>query len=381
MMADRADELGLHVATLTDETTTRLKEVVPVFGSTRNPVDITAQGLVDASIMRESLKILLSDPNVDIAAVWLAFTEKQADVTVQSFVEAKAQTDKPFIVSWVGIPDGALSRMREHGIAVLRGAEPAVDAIAALVRYAEARRSWLADKMPRQALRLPQLALPGSAGAVPSMAARALLEQAGVPTVPAALAKTPEEALAAAAKLGYPVALKIESPDILHKTEAQSVRLGLSDADAVVDAYQAIIDNARRYQREARVDGVLVQPMAKGGVELVIGLKQDSVFGVVIMVGLGGIHTEVLKDVAFRKAPVTRAEAGRMLEELKSKALLEGVRGGKPVDRQALVRMISAVSCLGAAAGDRLLELDLNPVLCGPEGVTAVDWLIVLREP
>jgi acetyltransferase len=380
LMADRAEELGLHVATLTDETIAQLKQVVPVIGATSNPVDITAQGLVDPSIMRESLKILLSDPNVHIATVWLAFTEKHADITVQTFAEAKAQTSKPFVVSWVGIPEAALAKMREYGIAVLRGAEPAVDAIAALVRYAEARRHWFDDQRPRKALVVPQLTWPPGSGAVPSMAARTLLEQAGVPAVPAQLVKSRDEAVAAADAFGYPVALKIESPDILHKTEASGVKLGLRDADAVRWAYQSVIDNARRYRREARIDGVLVQPMAEGDLELVIGLKHDSVFGVVIMVGLGGIHIEVLRDVAFRKAPVTVGEAGRMLNELKSKSVLEGVRGRPPVDREALVRMISAVSCLGAAAENRPIELDLNPVLCGPSGVTAVDWLMVLKE-
>jgi acetyltransferase len=271
--------------------------------------------------------------------------------------------------------------MREHGIAVLRGAEPAVDAIAALVGYAEARRNWLADKAPRNSMTLPQLTLPHTAGAVSSIAARALLEDAGVPTLPADLVTSAGEAVAAAEKFGFPVALKIESPDILHKTEANGVKLGLRDPDAVRWAYQSVIDNARRYKRDPRIDGVLVQPMAQGDVELVVGLKHDSNFGVVIMVGLGGIHIEVLKDVAFRKAPVTLAEADRMLNELKSKALLEGVRGRPPIDREALVRMISAVSRFGAAAGHRLVELDLNPVLCGPGGIAAVDWLMVLNPP
>ena len=119
--------------------------------------------------------------------------------------------------------------------------------------------------------------------------------------------------------------------------------------------------------------------MAAGDVELVVGLKRDPVFGVVVMVGLGGIHVEVLKDVSFRRAPVTAAEAGRMLDELKGKALLDGVRGKPAVDRQALARLISAASQLGAAAGTRMAELDLNPVLCGPGGAVAVDWLMVLE--
>jgi len=151
------------------------------------------------------------------------------------------------------------------------------------------------------------------------------------------------------------------------------------DDAAVRAAFEAIMINAQRYRAEARLDGVIVQSMAQGDVELVIGLQNDPVFGVVVMVGLGGIHIEVLKDVAWRQAPVTPAEAGRMLGDLRSKALLDGVRGKPPVDRGALMQMISAVSRLGAASGGRLRELDLNPVLAGPDGVVAVDWLMVLN--
>lgn len=175
------------------------------------------------------------------------------------------------------------------------------------------------------------------------------------------------------------MALKIESPDILHKTEVQGVKLNLKDAEAVRWAYTAVTDAARQHKPNARIEGVLVQPMINGDVELVIGLQNDPVFGTVIMVGLGGIHIEVLKDVVFRKAPVTEAEAGRMLDELKSRAILSGVRGKAAIHRQALTQMISAFSCFGAAAGLRLKELDLNPVLAGPDGVAAVDWLMIVE--
>ncbi|MDP2398102.1 MAG: CoA-binding protein, partial [Burkholderiales bacterium] len=223
LMADRAEEIGLDVATLSDETVAALRKVVPAFGSTSNPVDITAQGLVNPALMRDSLKILLSDAKVDIAIVWLSFTDKYAEVTVQSFVEAKAQTDKPFIVCWMGIPDIAAKLMREHGIPYLRSAEPAVDAVAALVRYAEARRHWLADAPARGALQLPAPVLPATGGAVGSLEGQALLQSYGVKTAAAKLATSADAAVAAAESLGYPVVLKIESPDILHKTEAQGV--------------------------------------------------------------------------------------------------------------------------------------------------------------
>ncbi len=378
LMADRAEELGLDVAKLTDETTKTLRATIPAFGSPNNPVDITAQGLVNPALMRDSLKILLSDPGVDIAVAWLSFTDKFAEITVQSFVEARAQTTKPFIVCWMGIPDIAAKLLREAGIPYLRSAEPAVDAAAAYIHYAEARRNWLADEAARKALALPKLSLPAQAGPVPSIEGQALLAQCDVSTAAAKLAASADEAVKAADALGYPVVMKIESPDILHKTEAKGVALNLADAGAVRAAYAALLANARAYDPKARVQGVLVQAMAKGDVELVIGLKRDAAFGPVVMVGLGGILIEVFKDVVFRAAPVTEAEALRMLDELKSRAVLDGVRGKPPVDRKAIARMISAVSRFGAAAGPRLAELDLNPVLAGPRGVAAVDWLMML---
>ena len=379
LMADRAEELALDVATLSETTVAALKKVVPAFGSTGNPVDITAQGLVDPAIMRESLQIMLADPGVDIGIMWLAFTEKDADLTVRTFIETKAQSAKPFVVSWVGIPDHALEAMREAGIAVLRGAEPAVDAVAALVRYAEARRQWHADRAARSRLTLPKITLPAARGAVSTVTGAQLLECCGVKLARAELATSAQEAVAVAERLGFPVALKIESPDILHKTEAKGVRLGLADAAAVQAAYAEVINNAKSYRADARIAGVIVQAMVQGDVELVVGLQNDPAFGVVVMVGLGGIYVEVLKDVAFRTAPVTEAEAGRMLDELKSRALLDGVRGKPPIDKQALTRLISALSLFGAAADGRLAEIDLNPVLADAHGSVAVDWLMILQ--
>jgi len=253
-----------------------------------------------------------------------------------------------------------------------------VDAVAALVRYAEAQRNWLSDAPARAALQLPKPALPTGAGAVSSMAGQALLQAFGVPTAAAKLATTADEAVTAAKALGFPVVLKIESPDILHKTEAKGVALKLGDEAAVRNAFAALLANAKQYKADARIAGILVQAMAKGDVELVIGLKRDPTFGPVVMVGLGGVLIEVFNDVAFRAAPVTEAEALRMLDELKSKVILDGVRGKPPGDKKALAQMISAVSRFGAAAGPRLAELDLNPVLADAEGVTAVDWLMVL---
>jgi acetate---CoA ligase (ADP-forming) len=381
LMADRAEELGLDVPLLHDDTRKALQEVIPGFGATANPVDITGQFVAEPALLRESVRIVLSDPAVHVGIVWLQLMDAQVDVLVRIFEEIRARAVKPFIVSWVAAPERALRELRARGIAALRGAEPAVDAAAALVRYAEARRNWQADAAARAALAVPTLALPAAPGPVGTIEAQRLLAQCGVPTVPCALARSAEEAVAAAARLGYPVALKIESPDILHKTEVEGVRLALADAQAVREAHAALLAAARRHQPGARIEGVVVQAMARGEVELVVGLQNDAAFGPVVMVGLGGIHIEVLRDVVFRRAPVTPAEAGRMLDELRGSALLEGVRGRPPVNRGALTELVSAVSRFGAAAGARLAECDLNPVLAGPDTAVAVDWLMVLDAP
>ncbi|MCC6531545.1 MAG: acetate--CoA ligase family protein [Burkholderiales bacterium] len=380
LLADRCEELGLDVARLSDETRAKLRRVVPEFGSLANPVDITAQGLVDPSIMRESIKIVLADPAVDAAIVWLAFTEKYADMTVDIFDAVKRSTDKPFVVAWPGIADAAQEKMRAKGIALLRGAEPAAEALAALIRYGESRRRWQQDAAARAAIELPALALPAGEGVIDTLAAARLLAAAGVSLVPAQAARTPEEALACARALGYPVALKIESPDIAHKTDIGGVRLDLADEDALRAAFTEITASARAALPQARLDGVTVQPMARAALELVIGLQNDAVFGPVVMVGLGGVLVEVLKDVVFRRCPVSEDEAARMLNELRGRALLDAVRGRPAVDRSAVARQIAAVSRFGAAAGKRLRELDLNPVFASAQGCVAVDWLLALNE-
>jgi len=380
LMADRAEELGVRVPLLAAETQEALKAVIPGFGAVANPVDVTGQFVAEPALLRDAVRIVLSDPQVHVGIVWLQLMDAYVDTLLSIFEEIRDQATKPFVVCWVAASDKALRGLRERGIAVLRGAEPAVDACAALIRFAETRRSAEADAAPRAALHAPPLQLPPSSGPVASMPARDLLARFGVATAACELARNADEAAAAAARLGYPVALKIESPDIPHKTEAQGVKLGLTDANGVRAAHNAIVANASRYKPGARIDGVLVQAMSRGDVELVVGLQNDPAFGIVVMVGLGGIHIEVLKDVAFRQAPVTEAEAARMLDELRGRALLDGVRGKPPVDRAALTRLISAVSRFGAAAGARLQELDLNPVLAGKDGVTAVDWLMVLND-
>lgn len=376
MMADRAEELGLEVPVLADATRAKLKGVLPDFGALGNPVDVTAQFIADPASLRETMRIVLDDPKVSVAVVWFQLMTEFVDRLLPIFAEIKQAARKPFVVVWVAGPPEGIKRLRELGIAVLAAAEPAIDAVGALIEYAEAKRRLLAAP---EKIALPSpTRLPAGAGAVPTADAGKALAAFGVPLVATLMAKDADAAATAAAALGYPVALKIESADLPHKTEAGGVRLGLEDAQAVRAAAAEILASARAFKPDARIAGVAVQAMAPPGVEVVVGLKRDPVFGMVVMAGLGGIFVEVLKDVSFRAAPIDEAEALRMLDELKGAKVLAGARGRPAADRAALARLIAAVSRFGAAHADRLAELDLNPVIAGPGGAVAVDWLMVL---
>lgn len=377
LMSDRAAELQLAVPVLATATRARLAEVLPAFASLGNPVDVTAQFISDPSILKEAVKAVLADPSIDIAAIWLQLMDGFVEPLTQTFRELLAETNKPFVVSWVAAPEQGLKAMRELGICTLRGGEPVIDAIDALCRWGQARERWRADAPARAARRLPAASLTGGRGQVGSVEAAHCLKAAGVPLARARLASDAEAAVAAADELGYPVALKIESPDIAHKTDLGGVEIGLADAAAVRAAGQRILARARQKLPKARLSGLLVQEMKSGEIDLVVGLRDDPVFGMVVMVGLGGVLVEVLKDVVFCQAPVTESEASEMLTRLRAAAVLDGVRGKPGVNRALLSQFIASVSEFGAANVAHLTELDLNPVLAGLDEVVAVDWLLV----
>jgi acetyl coenzyme A synthetase (ADP forming)-like protein len=201
----------------------------------------------------------------------------------------------------------------------------------------------------------------------------------GIPVPDEGLAESADEAVQLADRLGFPVVMKIVSPDILHKTDAGGVRVGLSSAAEVRGAYTEIVGNARSYDADANVLGVQVQQMAKPGQEVLVGTVTDPTFGKVVAFGLGGVLVEVLKDVTFRLAPASREDAESMLDGIKAAEVLDGVRGGDPVDREALIRVITSVSRL-AHDFPELAEVDLNPVFASPDGATAADIRILLTE-
>ncbi len=206
-----------------------------------------------------------------------------------------------------------------------------------------------------------------------------MLAAAGIPVTATRLATSPDEAVAAAQEIGFPVVLKIVSPDILHKSDVGGVLLGVNDAGAVKQGFDQIVSKARAAVPGADIQGVAVQQMAKEGTEVIVGLVTDPQFGPVVMFGLGGVLVEVLKDVSFRIVPLRPRDAGAMIREIKGYPILEGVRGRPPVDVAALERLVLGVSEF-AKAHPEVVELDLNPVLAYPSGVVAVDARIVVES-
>jgi acetyl-CoA synthetase len=211
--------------------------------------------------------------------------------------------------------------------------------------------------------------------------AKAVLSLYGVPVVGESLTGSADEAVAAAGALGYPVVLKVESPDLPHKTEAGVIRLNLRSAEDVRAGYEAVMANAAKVSPPPRINGVLVQPMVPQGIEMVVGARNDPLFGPLLVVGLGGILVEVLKDTAIAPAPVTPAEAEALLRQLKGVKLLEGFRGMPGADIGKLAKVISDVSRFSADHRDTVAEMDVNPLICSGGRITAVDALIVPQQP
>lgn len=207
--------------------------------------------------------------------------------------------------------------------------------------------------------------------------AKQLLHDAGVPIVTTVLVTTQEEAKTQAERFGYPVVLKIVSPDIVHKSDVGGVKVGLQDGAAVAAAFEEIIANAKKAVPDASITGVAVQNMAPEGTEVIVGMTTDPQFGPVMMFGLGGIMVEVLKDVSFRLVPLTERDAVQMIDEIKGRAVLEGVRGRPPADKAALCETILKVAEF-VEQHPEVQELDLNPVIAYPDGVIAVDARIVI---
>jgi acetyltransferase len=389
-MADVGEALGLEWAPFTEATQAQVGQLLPGYGTLANPTDLTSLATGQRDIVRRALETIAVDANIDILAP--AFTFPRREELEQTI--ALARSGKPVFVLVSGMclddPQFTVEKMVEEGVPAYRDLVTCLTA----VRHAVGYREFLQRFREEKGTAAPDFS--ASEGAANPLDAeshdrdgvsnlteresKALLARYGIPVTREHLATSAEEAVAHAKELGFPVAVKIESPDIAHKTEAGGVRLGLATEARVRTAFAEIVDAARAYAPGAAIKGVLVQEMARKGVEMILGVTSDPVFGPVIAAGLGGIHVEVLRDVSYRIAPVDRDEALRMLRELRAYRLLEGVRGQPPRDVEALADAIVRLSWLAHEKRDEIAEIDVNPLLALECGVLALDALVVRKR-
>ncbi|MGB9804934.1 acetate--CoA ligase family protein, partial [Desulfofundulus sp.] len=389
-LADISERLGLVIPPLSARARSKMEAALPFFASAQNPVDLTAQYVTNPEILVPCFNALLEEDNIDIILGNFDFREPYGVEIARQVINVYNSTDKTIVICpWVfpGQDEGdGVRELRRAGVPVLPNTVQAVRALAHLVNYSEFLRKRKSEEYRVPAISMKDYDFPGDivgvGGTLSEGDSKALLSKFGIPVTRSGLAGSAGEAVELAGQIGYPVAMKVDSPDIPHKTEAGAVFLNLFSEEEVRRAYASILQNAGHYKPGARINGVLVQEMLPEGTEVIIGVTRDPVFGPTVMFGLGGIFVEVLKDVSFRVAPLSRGDALDMIREIKGYEVLKGVRGKPPADIEALVDVIMKVSTLATVLNDQLEELDINPLVVYPEGkgVRVADAMIVLKK-
>ncbi len=381
------------LAALSDESIAHLNENLPDSWSHGNPVDVL--GDARANRIAKAAQVVLDDPGVDAMLVILTPQAMTNPLAIAKAISQLAEaTPKPILAAWLGgasMRDG-IRHLNETGIATYTTPEQAVRAFMTLVAYA--RNLDILYETPRD---IPvhftidrtilrnqfDRLLPEEGSVLTEDASKRVLEAYGIPTARPRIARSSDEAVGCATSIGFPVVLKIFSPDVTHKTDVGGVKLNLGDADSVRIAFTDILDAVSRNRPDARIDGVLVQKMieSRNGIEMILGTKKDPVFGTVIMAGMGGIAAELMRDFSLGFPPLNERLARRMLESLRMWPLLKGYRGRPGVDLDRLLEIMIRLSYL-VADFPEISEIDINPLLVGPDAITALDSRIVIdRDP
>ncbi len=391
LAADLAEDAGIALPIFTEQTRNDLRALLPVLGPANNPLDVTGAAMNNQDLMGNLLRIVTHDPDLDAV---LCLMEPPADETPQSrflmnILTGIGQALKRAPIPAFMIPI-ASNDVRESGRAFLEGTgvpflsggiRILIPALGKLMDWTERYRTAQAHGSKAASEGVRAISLDNAAtGSWSEYQARAFLEQQRIPVIPATLATSAEQAAEAARAMGFPVALKIASPDIVHKSDIGGVKLGLQNEDAVREAFTEVMSIAKAVTPVARIEGVLISPMRSGSIELLVGVTRDASWGQVLAVGMGGIWVEVLKDTSLRVLPVTRDDVRAMLAELQGAKLLHGARGSKPADMDALVEVIYRTSELAQALKGDLESLEINPLRVDGSQIEALDAVITWQR-
>jgi acetate---CoA ligase (ADP-forming) len=384
IVADRAEDIGAALPELAAPTRDALAGIMPAYGTVQNPLDVTGAAVIDPTIFTRTIEVMSADPSIGVVGVinTLPWTDPGQPYHGQVFVDAigagmRAASCPTAYINQVMQPVTDYTRASmEHGHVsyVLPGLRQAVVALRNVAWWSEVTRTPPPAVAAGRPASVPVPAPGERRGQWTEDAARRLLSDAGIPVVPACLVSSADEAVKAAAGIGRPLAVKIASADIVHKTDIGGVRLNVPPSESAVrEAYRAVTAAAAAAGPGAGTD-VLISPMRTGGTELLVGVVRDSVWGPMLAVAIGGIFVEVLQDSALAPLPVTSAQARRMLGTLRGRALLDGARGSAPADLSALSAVIARIGDLAVALGDDYLEsLEVNPLWVDGATIEALD--------
>jgi len=394
--SDRLSEAGLRLAKISDETRTALRAILFPQASLVNPIDVAGSSDANLPLLAECMEILARDPQVDMVFLVgmfggyaLRFASELADdegKTAELIAGLARRTPKPLIVYslYAPVKPSPLAILRRAGIPVYDSIEHAVQVMAALGERGHYLEQSAATDYPAPVQTVPAMqelfrTAQRQRRDLFEFEAKQLLKTYGVAIPPQRVVRSDTEIEDAVGEFGeQPLVMKVVSKDILHKSDAGGVRLNLSGAQALENARKEILENCKRYKADAEIEGVLVSPMARKGIEVIIGVSQDPIFGPVMMFGLGGIFVEILKDVAFRAIPFSRQDARSMIDQIKARKILEGARGEAAVDKEALIDLLLKVSTL-VQAHPEISELDLNPVIAYADGYAVVDARVIVK--
>jgi len=391
LATDAAERYGVPMKFAPEDVQEELKKHMPSFGSAKNPVDLT--GMAGNEWYYDSVKFSYAHKWTDALIVLYCETAQTNPLEIaQSIKKAVVDSgvsEKPVAVSFVGgeKSDKAMRWLVDNGIPAYNAPDLAVNAMATLHEFAHMKELLSEDPYPCSAegskIARPIIAnaRKDGRGALTEIESKDVFAAYGLPVARTYLAKTEDDAVKLAKEIGYPLVMKIVSPQILHKSDAGGVKVNIKDELGVREAFNTILVNAKKYKADADVHGIAVQEMAPWGTETIIGSVNDATFGPTVMFGLGGIFVEVLKDVTFRVAPVGKSQALKMLGEIRGAPILAGARGESPRDQVALAEVLCKYAAMIYDLGDEILETDANPVLVYEvgKGVKVVDARVILK--
>lgn len=392
LATDAAERFGIPLKFAPEDLQVEMKKHMPEFGSAKNPVDMT--GMAGTEWYYETVKFAIKSDWTDSVVVLYCETAMtnpgEIAQSIKRAVDESGMKDKPVTVSFVGgeKSDQAIGWLVENGIPAFFAPDVAVNAMAALREFSRLQENKKSasvstdGKAKEASLKIIAAARADGRSSLTEIEAKKVFEAYGLPTTKIGLAKSEDEAVTLCEQIGYPIVMKIVSPDILHKSDAGGVKVNIkSEADAR-DAYNTILKNSKAYKADADIHGVAVQEMAPWGTEVILGSVNDPAFGPTVMFGLGGIFVEVLKDVTFRVTPVSQAEAEQMIGEIKSAAILAGVRGEAPRDRKTMAETVVKYSNMIYELADEIAESDANPILLYSEGegLRVADARVILKS-